>query len=116
MVDGASLVKQLVEKHEQNLKSVQVRKQIPVTIDTHYLTCWDDNIVNSEKTPTERARENAQLLINEVFENTEHVNVDPRKFQKICKKSYNGINFFYNFLWCNVWKIANSRAEYFSTA
>lgn len=75
-MDGGSLVKQLVEKHEKSLKSVQVTKQIQPTIDSHYLTVWDDNIVNDEKTPAQRVRESAQLIINEIFENTEHVNVD----------------------------------------
>jgi len=72
----SELVKKLVEDHEKSLKSVQVRRQIPPIIDQHLLTVFDDNVIDPDEERSARIRDAAQLFINELWTNAEHVNID----------------------------------------
>lgn len=72
----SELVKKLVEDHEKSLKSVRVDRQIPAVIDMHLMALYDDNVIDPDEERGVRIRDAAQMFINDIWTNSEHVNVD----------------------------------------
>jgi len=79
----SDLKKKLIEDHEKSLKSVNVEKAIPVVIDQHLLTIYDDNVIEPSKPVETRARDACQLLVNDLFKNCEHVSVENTNCAKL---------------------------------
>jgi len=79
----ADLKQKLIEDHQKSLKSVNVERAIPVVIDQHLLTIYDDNVIDQKVDVATRAREAAQLLINDLWTNCEHVVVEHNNCAKL---------------------------------